>query len=133
MGKKKVMVIDDEPDFVTYVATVLEDNGATVLRAYSGEEGMELARQATPHLMTLDITMPGKSGVEVFEDIRHDKDLRSIPVCIITGRPELRKLIYDRAVTPPEGYLDKPITEESLLINVRRMLSVAHQHQQAAE
>jgi len=127
----RILVIDDEPDFVTYVSTVLEDNGATVMKAYSGEEGIELARKETPHLMTLDINMPGKSGMETFEDIRKDKSLQLIPVCIITGTPELRKLIYDRPVTPPDGYLDKPITEEDLLINVRRILAIATQHQEA--
>jgi CheY-like chemotaxis protein len=127
----RILVIDDEPDFVTYVSTVLEDNGATVMKAYSGEEGIDLARKETPHLMTLDINMPGKSGMETFEDIRNDKSLQLIPVCIITGTPELRKLIYDRPVTPPDGYLDKPITEEDLLTNVRRILAIATQQQEA--
>jgi len=127
----RILVIDDEPDFVTYVSTVLEDNGATVLKAHSGEEGLELARKETPHLMTLDINMPGKSGLEIFEDIRNDKSLQLIPVCIITGTPELRKLIYDRPVTPPDGYLDKPITEEDLLTNIRRILAIATQQQEA--
>jgi CheY-like chemotaxis protein len=67
------------------------------------------------------------SGIEVFEFMRNDPDLRSIPVCIITGKPELRKLIYDRPVTPPEGYLDKPITEEGLLLNARKILEMTHQ------
>jgi hypothetical protein len=48
-----------------------------------------------------------------------------VPVCIITGRPELRRLIYDRAVRPPEGYLDKPVDDETLLLNVRKILEVA--------
>ena len=126
---QRILVCDDEPDFVTFVSTVLEDNGATVLRAFSGEEAIDIARKEKPDLLTLDISMPGKSGIEIFEEIRSDAELKSLPICIITGKPELRKLIYDRAVTPPEGYVDKPITEETLLLNVRKVLMLSHQEQ----
>jgi CheY-like chemotaxis protein len=122
----KILVTDDEPDFVTFISTVLEDHGATILQAFSGEEAMEIARKENPSLITLDISMPGKSGHEVFEEMRTDNDLKSIPVCIITGRPELRRFIYDRPVPPPEGYLDKPVTEEQLLMNVKKIIELAH-------
>jgi CheY-like chemotaxis protein len=124
---RRILVTDDEPDFVVYVSTILEDNGATVVQAYSGEEMLEKARKEKPDLITLDITMPGKSGSEMFEIIRNDPELRDIPVCIITGKPELRKLIYDRAVKPPEGYVDKPITEDGLLLNLKKILKIEHQ------
>ncbi len=126
---QRILVCDDEPDFVTFVSTVLEDNGATVLRAFSGEEAIDIARKEKPDLLTLDISMPGKSGIEIFEEIRNDAELKSLPICIITGKPELRKLIYDRAVTPPEGYVDKPISEETLLLNLRKVLMLSHQDQ----
>ncbi|MFH2056995.1 MAG: response regulator, partial [bacterium] len=118
----KILVADDEPDFVTFISTLFEDNGATVITAADGHQAIELARAEKPDLMTLDITMPGKSGEEVYEEIRADKELREIKICIVTGKPELRKLIYQRAVTTPDGYVDKPITEETLLLNVRKIL-----------
>ena len=123
----RILVTDDEPDFVTFVSAVLEDHGASVFKAYSGDEALELARREKPNLITLDISMPGKSGKEVFEEMRADTDLKRIPVCIITGRPELRRLIYDRPVPPPEGYMDKPVTEDGLLLNVRKILETAHE------
>ncbi len=121
----KIMVADDEPDFVTFVSTVLEDNGAEVISAFDGNQALELARKEKPDLLTLDITMPGKSGIEVFEILRNDDELANIPVCIMTGKPELRKLIYDRAVRPPEGYVDKPVDEDSIIRNVRKILELA--------
>ncbi len=130
---QRILVCDDEPDFVTFVSTVLEDNGATVLRAFSGEEAIDVARKEKPDIMTLDISMPGKSGIEIFEEIRRDAELKSLPICIITGKPELRKLIYDRAVTPPEGYVDKPITEDTLLLNIRKILKLAHESTPASQ
>ena len=123
---RKILVADDEPDFVTFITAILEDNGAEVIKAYNGEQAIELARIEKPDLITLDISMPGKSGVEVFDDIKKDKDLRTIPICIITGKPELRKLIYEHPDSHPEGYLDKPITEEGLILNIRKIFEVRH-------
>jgi CheY-like chemotaxis protein len=130
---RKILVTDDEPDFITYISTLLEDNGATVIKAYDGEEAIELARKEKPDLMTLDISMPGKSGVEVFDEFRTDKDLNSIPICIITGKPELRKLIYERPENPPEGYVDKPITEEDLILNIRKIFEVGQREKKSSE
>ncbi|MEW5922454.1 MAG: response regulator [Candidatus Zixiibacteriota bacterium] len=121
----RILVADDEPDFVTFVSAILEDNGATVIRAYDGDSAIETARKEKPDMMTLDITMPGKSGIEVFEFLKKDPELQRIPVFIITGKPELRKLIYDRPV-PPEGYMDKPITEDGLLFNIKQLLKIHH-------
>ncbi len=120
-----ILVTDDEPDFVVFASAILEDNGAKVLQAHSGEEAMEIARRETPDLMTLDLGMPGTSGSEVFEAMRNDPDLKSLPIFIITGQPELRKLIYERDVRKPEGYLDKPINEQGLLTNIRKVLNVS--------
>ncbi|MFH2037120.1 MAG: response regulator [Candidatus Zixiibacteriota bacterium] len=120
----RILVADDEPDFVTFVSTVLEDNGAQVIEAFNGDDALKMAREQKPDIMTLDITMPGKSGVEVFEFLRNDDELKSIPVCIMTGKPELRKLIYDRSVIPPEGYVDKPVDEESIVSNLKRILEL---------
>ncbi len=121
-----ILVTDDEPDFVTYLSTVLEDNGAKVLKAYNGDEAIEIAQKEKVDLMTLDINMPGKSGKEVFETFRTEQRLKTIPICIITGQPELRSLIYDRPVPPPEGYMDKPVNDEDLVMNIRRLLKLLH-------
>jgi CheY-like chemotaxis protein len=123
---RKILIADDEPDFVTYISAILEDNGAEVIKAYDGKQAIELARLEKPDLITLDISMPGKSGVEVFDDIKKDNELRSIPICIITGKPELRQLIYEHPDSHPEGYIDKPITEEGLILNLRKIFEVGH-------
>ena len=123
----KILVVDDEADIRTFLATVMEDNGATVIQAQDGDKAIELARKERPDLMTLDLSMPGKDGGAVFAALRADPDLSSLPVCIITGRPELRKTIYDRDVRRPEGYMNKPVTEKDILINVRRILEVGRE------
>jgi CheY-like chemotaxis protein len=120
------VVVDDEPDQLEFLATVFEDNGATVFRASSGDEALEVARREKPDLLTLDLEMPGRNAGEVFEIMRTDPDLEAIKVCIITGHPELRRFIYDRTVRRPEGYLDKPVDERRLLLNVRKILKLRH-------
>jgi CheY-like chemotaxis protein len=122
----KILVVDDEPDVLTYLTAVLEDDGAAVVQAIDGGQALELARKEKPDLITLDLSMPGFDGGQVFEVLRKDPELSTVPVCIITGKPELRRLIYDRRVPPPEGYLDKPVSQQVLLLNVRRILELAH-------
>jgi len=127
LAGRTLVVADDEPDQVEFLATVLEDNGATVFRAMSGDEALELSRREKPDLLTLDLHMPGRDVGEVFEILRKDPELEDLKICIITGRPELRKLIYGRSVRRPEGYVDKPVDEERLLLNVRKVLELAHE------
>lgn len=123
----KILVVDDEPDALTFIATVLEDHGAVIYQATDGDEALELIRKENPDLMTLDLAMPGKSGVDVYIELREDPDLPQLPVCIITGRPEMRKLIYERnTIPPPEGYMSKPVSEKNLLMNIRKILEIKH-------
>ncbi|MGD2120446.1 MAG: response regulator [Gemmatimonadota bacterium] len=122
----RILVADDEPDQQDFITAVLEDNGAEVFTAATGDEVLEVARREKPDVLTLDLHMPGRDVGEVFELIRKDPELESLKICIITGKPELRKLIYERSVRPPEGYVDKPVDEKRLLLNVRKVLEVVH-------
>ncbi|MGD8360735.1 MAG: response regulator, partial [Gemmatimonadota bacterium] len=123
---RRILVADDEPDQLEFLCAVLEDNGATVFRATTGDEVLEMVRAEKPDVLTLDLHMPGRDVGEVFELLRKDPDLEDLKICIITGKPELRRLIYERSVRPPEGYVDKPVDEKRLLLNVRKVLEVVH-------
>jgi len=124
LSSYKILVVDDESDVREFICAVLEDNGATVLEARDGDEALDKARREKPDLITLDISMPGKDGGEVFVEIRRDPEIKNTPVCIISAHPQLRRLIYQRTVPPPDGYLDKPIDEKGLLLNVRKTLAL---------
>ena len=84
-GKKKVLIIDDEPDVASYLEMVLRDGGYETLVASDGNEGMELARREEPDLVTLDISMPKASGTRFYKEIKTDRDLASTPVVIVTA------------------------------------------------
>ena len=126
LAGRKLVVADDEPDQLMYLATVFEDHRAIVVRATNGDEALTMVRNEKPDLLTLDLEMPGRNVGEVFEALRKDPELDALKICIVTGRPELRKLIYQRSVRPPEGFLTKPVTEESLLLAVRKVLALSH-------
>ena len=96
-----------------------------MLVAENGSRALELARTERPDLITLDLSMPGQDGGKVYHALKSDAATRELKVCIVTGKPELRKLIYDRDVPPPDGYLDKPVAEDTLILNARKILELA--------
>ncbi len=121
---KKILVIDDEPDIRDFISTYLKDQGSETFTAGNGEKGLALARKVMPDLITLDITMPGKSGVQVFNELRGDPRTCGIAVCIITGVADFRQLMQHRTVKAPEGFIEKPIKEELLLETIEEILDL---------
>jgi CheY-like chemotaxis protein len=122
--KQTILIIDDEPDTVTYFSSLLEDNGYATITARNGAEAIERVKEARPDLITLDITMPETSGVRCYRDLRETEAWRTIPVIIITGvSGDFRTFISSRKhVPPPDGYLGKPVDATELLELVRKLL-----------
>ena len=130
-GRKKILVLDDEANVVAYLETLLQDNGYDTVSAGNGSEGMEKARNEKPDLITLDISMPEKSGVRFYRELKEDPELAGIPVVIVTGvtgyggKPEdFQKFISSRKhIPPPDGFVAKPIDRDELLKVVTSLLS----------
>jgi CheY-like chemotaxis protein len=128
--KKKILIVDDEPDVVSYLEMLLEDAGFETLSALNGGEGMELLRRERPDLVTLDISMPEASGTRFYKEMKNDAELASIPVIIITAvtgyggdRYAYERFISGRKSVPaPDGFFPKPIEREELLETVRQIL-----------
>ena len=117
-----ILVIDDEPDVVCYLSVVFEDQGYNVFTASSGEEGLVLAQKHKPDLITLDITMPGMSGIEVFTFLRRDEVLSKIAVFIVTGMTKIKELFDSRDLRPPEDIFSKPVDITRLLQKIEELL-----------
>jgi CheY-like chemotaxis protein len=115
LAGRKILVVDDEEDVRMFLITVFEDAGAEVLSASDGDEAIAMAREHQPDLISLDLSMPGKDGVETFVELRSTDGTEEIPVCVVTGHPEFRQVIYDRPVAAPEGYLGKPVDDDKLV------------------
>ena len=122
--KKKILVVDDEQDVLTYLTTLFEDNGYDTVSATDGTQAYDLAKAEKPDLVTLDITMPNQSGVRTYRQYKEDQDLKAVPVIIITAigdsmRSYLKKL---SGFPIPEGFMNKPIDAEELIKMTQELL-----------
>lgn len=80
-----VLVVEDSQDVATILASTLEDEGCRVRIARNGRDAVEMARQAAPDLITLDLGLPGKSGWDVLLELRDDRATRDIPIVAISA------------------------------------------------
>jgi CheY-like chemotaxis protein len=128
MGKR-ILIIDDEPDMITFLTTLLEDNGYETAACMSAQDGLREAIDNPPDLITLDLLMPDKSGIGLYKELKRREVLRRIPVIIVTGftsdqhpMVDFRKFIYARSLPGPEGFIEKPVEPSGFLDTVSRIL-----------
>jgi CheY-like chemotaxis protein len=127
---KKILIVDDEPDIVSYMEMILQDNGYETIVAGNGNEALEKTRSEKPDLVTLDISMPEASGTRFYKEVRTDQELAGIPIFIVTGvtgmggdKYAYENFISNRSLVPaPEGYFPKPIDRDEFLKAVREIL-----------
>jgi CheY-like chemotaxis protein len=122
---KTVLVIDDEPDTLTFLTTLLEDNGYTTVTAMDGEQAAAKIKEMRPDLITLDVTMPEKSGVRFYREMKENDETRDIPIILVTGVSDdfERFISTRRQVPPPEGYVGKPVDQAKLLELANKLTS----------
>lgn len=118
---KRILIVDDEQDIRTYLSTLLGDQGYETVQAKDGEEAMQKVQAGTLDLITLDISMPEKSGIKFFREMKTDDRWKNIPIIVVTGVSEdFKKFISSRRQVPaPEGFVSKPINQEEILDLVR--------------
>lgn len=115
--KKKVVVIDDEPDVLVYLSTALANNDFEVFSSSNAFEGLDMIKQHRPDLICLDILMPGKTGLSIYREIKREDDFMGIPVLIISGLNLKDEILDDNPfihdgdnrIAEPQGYIEKPI------------------------
>jgi CheY-like chemotaxis protein len=121
---KTILLIDDEQEVRTVYARVLRKDGYHVIEADSGSTGLEMARTHLPDLILCDVNMPGGDGATLLYNIRHDPELRSRQVVLMTGKPDMiapRKAMDDGA----DDYLQKPFGLDALKSCVKARFSRA--------
>ena len=89
--RAKILLIDDDPDFVEATKVVLESRPYEIITAFGGEEGLKKAREEKPDLVLLDVIMPDMNGFQVCQQLKKDLQLSQIPVIMITSSPNVRK------------------------------------------
>jgi CheY-like chemotaxis protein len=124
----KILIVDDEVEQIEFASTILEPSGYTVITAMDGREGMEKAKEEKPDLILMDIMMPGRSGIGMYQELKHDKETKNIPVIIVTGVArgghfDDRMMRQDKDIPAPDGYIEKPMNPDAVLRMVSDLLS----------
>jgi CheY-like chemotaxis protein len=115
---KTVLIIDDQPFFITMQETLLKKQGYRVLSASNGQEGLAKAKQHKPNLILLDIEMPGMDGFAVCQKLKQDESLKNIPVIVLTATQDAK--LNERAFKAgAEITLLKTVPADRLLNMVR--------------
>jgi len=128
MSGKKILIIDDDPDFVDSVRAVLEARDYIVDSAPDGTEGFKKAKEIIPNLIILDVMMTKNTeGFEVSREFQKDDDLKSIPIIMITGIREQMNLAFgfepDSTWLPVKAVLEKTIKPDQLLAKVAEFIN----------
>lgn len=110
----KILIIDDEPDFVEMTKMRLESADYEVTTAFDGSSGLYAAQRDSPDLILLDVMMPGVDGFEVLRELRKNSATRSVPVVMLTAKGET-KWIFKAQALGATDYLIKPCESEDLL------------------
>jgi two-component system alkaline phosphatase synthesis response regulator PhoP len=117
--RTRIAVIDDEVDTLTFVRFLLEDHGYEVLTSAGPANALAHLESFRPHLVVLDLLMPGQLGFSLLIELRRHRQLRAVPILILSGlnaRKELAEALRAAGdVTPPEGWVEKPIEPEAFL------------------
>ena len=125
--KKKVLLVDDEVDFVEINKAALENKGYEVIPAYNGEEGIQKALQERPDIIILDVMMETKTeGFEVARKLRKYEEMKNVPIIMLTAireRMDIKwKIQPDKEWLPVTEFLEKPVAPEKLIEKVEEML-----------
>jgi two-component system alkaline phosphatase synthesis response regulator PhoP len=131
--QKRLLMIDDDPDFVEGIRAILEGADYKVDVAYNPKDGFEALQTNPPDLLLLDIMMGrGAEGVMLARKLRKDPELREIPVLIITGiREQIAFLFPGEPVhprfVPVDELVEKPVEPQFLLDRVSALLEAAEE------
>jgi len=121
MEKKKILVVDDEFDLVEMLSIRLEANDFTVIKAFDGQAGLDMARTEKPVLIILDLMLPKLDGYKVCRMLKFDEKYKSIPVIIFTAKAQDTDKELGKEVRA-DAYLTKPFEPEILLAKIKELI-----------
>ena len=121
--RKRVLVVDDDPEIVTFLATLLELEGIESQVATSANAALAmLDRAGPPQLVLLDIAMPDRDGLDLCRALKRDPRTRDVPVFVVSARPG--KDVVERALAAgAEEFIRKPFENQELIARIRTRLS----------
>ena len=122
VGRKSILVIDDDQGFLKLIYANLISNGYQVATAATGEEGLKLATKVKPDMIILDVILPGIKGREVCLRLKEDAATRNVPVMFLTAKDSPDDIQAEMAVGAVT-HLTKPVDTKRLLQEIQKILS----------
>jgi len=124
---QKVLMIDDDPEFVDAISNVLDAKGYDIASASSGEKGLEKAKEMLPDLILLDVMMATKTeGFDIARKMSEDANLKDCPIIMITGVRKDMNLPFgfepDEDWLPVKEVLEKPVKPDVLLEKIEKYI-----------
>lgn len=121
MAKKRVFIVEDEEDILELLRYHLEREGYSVTTSVNGEDALAAVPAAMPHLILLDLMLPGLDGLEVCRRLKRDNLTADIPVIMVTAKGEEGDVVTGLELGA-EDYICKPFSMKILVARVRRVL-----------
>ena len=120
----RILVVDDSPDNLFLVQTILEEEGYDITLAENGRSALNEIEQSPPDLVLLDVMMPGMDGYEVTRRVRDNTKLPFIPILLITAHDHAS--VVEGLDTGADDFIRKPVQVDELLARVRSLLRLKH-------
>ena len=127
MAKEKLLIVDDEKDFVDTLAERLEAKGFKIVKAFDGKEGVEKAQAEKPDLIVLDVMMPAMNGYDACRKLRLDEAFKDTPILMLTAKFQPNDVEFGMDMGADE-YLTKPLELDMLLHKIIALLRVKKKH-----
>lgn len=137
--KKKLLMIDDDPDFVEPIMAILKNAGYEVDAKYNPDEGFEALKSGSYDLLLLDVLMGrGAEGIMIARKIGDDEKLRETPILIITGMREQIAFLFPGqpvhpSFVPTDELIEKPVEPDLLLEKVSTLIKMAEERKAQSE
>lgn len=117
----RILVCDNEEALRDLVRASLSGNGYEIEEARDGDEAVEIARKLRPDLIVLDVMMPGRTGLDVLDELRRDPELAGVKVIVLTARAQAADRTSARAAGA-DAFLSKPFSPRELAALVERLV-----------
>lgn len=119
----RVLIIDDSTTIQAVLKRLLLQNGYEVIEALDAEKGLELARQTAPHLIFLDIILPGMNGFAALRLLRRDAVTKETPIIMMSGNEQATEQFYAQRIGA-DDFMKKPFSRAELFARIERRLDV---------
>ncbi|MFA6320285.1 MAG: response regulator [Candidatus Omnitrophota bacterium] len=118
---QKILIVDDEKDFIDMLAERLMAKGFNIVEAFNGKDGLDKAHAEKPDVIVLDLTMPEMSGYDVCRKLKIDKNYKDIPIIMLTGKFQPNDIEFGREMGA-DAYLTKPLELKALSHKIDALL-----------